>query len=485
MSAHNGFRLASGPRGAEQLGGLLAVALRGMETGVLERGGPLPAGGPAVVSAALAAAGGGTGRLPREGIGEERALEEMSRLLGLGSADPAHPHCAAHLVCSSLAVSVAADVVASALNPSMDVWELAPMASEIERDFTTGIAGLCYPAESSPDAVVTSGGTESNLLALLLARTLIEGDLQVVCGANAHHSVTRAAWILGLPTPVVVACEDDRMVPAALEAALEPLGSSTLVVATAGTTNTGRIDPLPEIAETCRRFGARLHVDAAYGGLALCSEELSRRLKGIELADSVTLDMHKFGWQSIAAGLLATRNARDLGALKISADYINASDDVDAGLPDLLGRSIWTSRRADAFRMAVTMSALGTDGLGRMVEHCCTTAQEVAAEIDRRPGLRLWKRPSLSTVLFRPTVLDDLPSTAGDALVGRIRRELLNRGTAIVGRAALPDTKDGHRKLWLKLTLLHPNASGADYRPLLDQVVAIAAQEQAGLVESR
>ncbi|SER50630.1 pyridoxal phosphate-dependent decarboxylase family protein [Lentzea albida] len=484
MSAH-GVQLASGPQGAEQLSALLGVALRGMEAGIRERGGPLPAGGPAVVSAALAAAGGGTGRLPREGIGEERALEEMSRLLGLGSADPAHPHCAAHLVCSSLAVSVAADVVASALNPSMDVWELAPMASEIERDFTTGIAGLCYPAELSPDAVVTSGGTESNLLALLLARTLLGADLQVVCGANAHHSVTRAAWLLGLPTPVVVACEDDRMVPAALEAALERLGSSTLVVATAGTTNTGRIDPLAEIAGACRRFGARLHVDAAYGGLALCSEEWSGHVRGVELADSVTLDMHKFGWQSIAAGLLATRNAADLGALTISADYINASDDVDAGLPDLLGRSIWTSRRADAFRMAVTLMALGTDGVGRLVDHCCATALEVAAEIDRRPDLRLWQSPSLSTVLFRPTVLDELPITAGDALVGRIRRELLARGTAIVGRAALPDAVDGHRKLWLKLTLLHPNASGADYRSLLDQVVAVAAEEQAGLVESR
>ncbi|MFB9690441.1 pyridoxal phosphate-dependent decarboxylase family protein [Amycolatopsis plumensis] len=518
--------LAGGHGGADRLGELIPVALRGMAAGVAERGGPVPAGGPAAVAAALVAEGGdlgqvtgdtdaetgagaaapgeqhfasapdptaaaalrgtvpaaalagaqsptpaaaGTGALPRRGIGAEAALEQLSRLLAAGSADPADPACAAHLHCPPLAVSVAADVVAGALNPSMDSWDQAPVASELEREFTAGIARLCYPEAGNPDAVVTTGGTESNLLGLLLARE--NGIVQPVCGANAHHSVARAAWLLGLPAPIVVPCEGDRLLPEALDEILTP---GCVVVTTAGTTNTGTLDPLPEIARICRRHNARLHVDAAYGGMALCSDTLKTKLAGLDQADSVALDLHKFGWQPVAAGLFAAREAADLGALTVRAEYLNADDDTEAGLPDLLGRSIRTSRRPDAFRMAVTVHALGTDGLGALVERCCATAAEVARHVEEHPGLRLWGPPELSTVVLRPVVADE---RGGDELVARVRRALLEAGTAVIGRAALPTAPGGGNQLWLKLTLLHPHTTAADYLPLLDRIVATAGAE--------
>ena len=475
MRGESAAWLAGGDGGAERLGGLIPAALRGMAAGVAERGGPIPAGGPAAVAASLAAEG---GALPRIGVGAEQALEEFARLLAAGSADPADPACAAHLHCPPLAVAVAADVVASALNPSMDSWDQAPVASELEREFTAGIARLCYPEAGEPDAVVTTGGTESNLLGLLLARE--NAEVQPVCGANAHHSVARAAWLLGLPAPIVVPCEDDRMLPDALAEILAPLGASAVVVATAGTTNTGAIDPLPEIAEVCRRAGARLHVDASYGGMTLCSNELSTRVAGLELADSVALDLHKFGWQPVAAGILVARDSSDLAALTIRAEYLNADDDTEAGLPDLLGRSIRTSRRPDAFRMAVTVRALGVEGLGALVERCCATAAEVAELVDAHPGLTCWGAPSLSTVVFRPVLADE----RGDALVARVRRALLEAGSAVVGRATLPTGPDGAGQLWLKLTLLHPGTTGEDYRALLEQVVATAGAEALAAQES-
>ncbi|WP_410610554.1 pyridoxal phosphate-dependent decarboxylase family protein [Amycolatopsis sp. lyj-109] len=503
--------LAGGDGGADRLGELIPVALRAMAVGVAERGGPIPAGGPAAVAAALVAERGepgqaatdfepgepeavpapaelgpagfappgphdaapapaaGRGALPRRGVGAEAALEQLSRLLAAGSADPSDPACAAHLHCPPLAVSVAADVVASALNPSMDSWDQAPVASELEREFTTGIARLCYPGAALPDAVVTTGGTESNLLGLLLARE--NGIVQPVCGANAHHSVARAAWLLGLPAPIVVPCEGDRLLPDALDKLLTP---GCVVVATAGTTNTGTLDPLPEIAAICRRHGARLHADAAYGGMALCSDTLRPKLAGLDLADSVALDLHKFGWQPVAAGLFAAREAADLGALTVRAEYLNADDDTEAGLPDLLGRSIRTSRRPDAFRMAVTVHALGTDGLGALVERCCATATEVARRVEAHPGLRLWGPPELSTVVLRPLVADE---AGGDELVARVRRALLEAGTAVIGRAALPTGPGGANQLWLKLTLLHPHTTADDYLPLLDRIVATACAE--------
>ncbi|MFB9923847.1 pyridoxal phosphate-dependent decarboxylase family protein [Amycolatopsis halotolerans] len=463
--------LAGGSGGADRLARLLPAALRGMAAGTAERGGPVPAGGPAAVAATLAR--GQSSGLARHGVGAEQALEELSALLAAGSADPADPACAAHLHCPPLAVSVAADVVASALNPSMDSWDQAPVASEIEREFTTGLARLCYPDAARPDAVVTSGGTESNLLGLLLARE--SGVTRPVCGANSHHSVARAAWLLGLPAPVVVPCVDDRMVPSALAEALAPLGAQAVVVATAGTTNTGRIDPLPEIAEICRRTGARLHVDAAYGGLALCSETLRSRVAGLELADSVALDLHKFGWQPVAAGVFCARGEADLQALTVRAEYLNADDDTEAGLPDLLGRSLRTSRRPDAFRMAVTLRALGTSGIGALVERCCANASGVHAMVEGHPALRSWGAPELSTVVFRPVVADELPGLTGDDLVAQVRRTLLEDGIAVIGRGALPTGPDGASQLWLKLTLLHPHTEPADYRALLDAVATVAA----------
>ncbi|GAA1020904.1 MULTISPECIES: pyridoxal phosphate-dependent decarboxylase family protein [Amycolatopsis] len=462
--------LAGGFGGADRLAQLLPAALRGMAAGTAERGGPVPVGGPAAVAAALAR--GQSSGLARHGVGAEQALEELSALLAAGSADPADPACAAHLHCPPLAVSVAADVVASALNPSMDSWDQAPVASEIEREFTTGLARLCYPDAVRPDAVITSGGTESNLLGLLLARE--SGVMRPVCGANSHHSVARAAWLLGLPAPVVVPCADDRMVSSGLAEALAPLGAQAVVVATAGTTNTGRIDPLPEIAEICRRTGARLHVDAAYGGLALCSESLRSRVAGLELADSVALDLHKFGWQPVAAGVFAARAETDLQALTVRAEYLNADDDTEAGLPDLLGRSLRTSRRPDAFRMAVTLRALGTSGIGALVERCCANASGVHAMVEDHPALRSWGAPELSTVVFRPVAADELPGLAGDDLVAQVRRTLLEDGTAVIGRGALPTGPDGASQLWLKLTLLHPHTKPADYRTLLDAVATVA-----------
>ncbi len=446
--------LSGGAAGAARVRDLADVALSALAEAAAARSGPIQPGGPPAVAAGIAAAlaepgEGGPDVLPEHGIGAERALAGLTRALTAGSADPGHPWCAAHLHGPTLAVAAAADLVAAVLNPSMDSWDQAPSASELERELTTALARLCFPAAGSPDALVTSGGTESNLVALLLARE--HGRTRIVCGANAHHSVARAAWLLGLPAPRVVGCERGRLRAAELD-----LTGGEVVVATAGTTDTGAIDPLPEIARAARRAGAWLHVDASYGGAALLSERLAGRLAGLEEADSVALDLHKFGWQPIAAGILATR--APVTELHVRADYLNAGDDTEAGFPDLLGRSVRTSRRPDCLKIAVTLRALGRRGIARLVEQCCDLAGRVAREAGGHPGLELWGEPELSTLLVRPR--------HGD--VAAVRRRLLEEGTAVLGRA----TVDG--RVWLKLTLLNPRAALEDYRGLLDLIDATA-----------
>ncbi|SCK54563.1 L-2,4-diaminobutyrate decarboxylase [Streptomyces sp. ScaeMP-e48] len=482
MSAGTGASLAGGVHGPGHLRALTAVVLDTLETAARTRGGPMPAGGPDAVArrtTALAAP-----VLPEEGIGAEAALADLVRAVVEGAADPADPACVAHLHCPPLAVAVAAELAGAALNPSMDSWDQAPAAGVIEELTTAALARLVHPEAAAPDALITSGGTESNLVALLLARERAaagKGPLRVVTGVNAHHSVHRAAWTLGLPAPAVVACHDGRIDPAALERTLAGLGGGpALVVATAGTTDEGRIDPLPEIARIAERYGAELHVDAAYGGPLLFSERLAPRLAGLDRAVSVTFDLHKLGWQPVAAGVLAVADTALLAPLSLRTDYLNADDDTEAGLPDLLGRSIRTTRRPDALKIAVTFRALGRRGLSELVEHCVRTAEEFGRAVDARPALR--RRPGgigISTVLFRPVAADELEPAAGDAVVAEVRRTLLMGGRAVLGRAVAEDG-DGRRRLWLKATLLHPNAATADLAPLLDLVTEAAERAAAG-----
>ncbi|MCM1977302.1 aminotransferase class V-fold PLP-dependent enzyme [Streptomyces sp. G1] len=312
------------------------------------------------------------------------------------------------------------------------------------------------PGDTAPDALVTTGGTESNQLALLLAREAHPGT-RLIHGANAHHSLPRAAWLLGMPDPVVVPAPAGTLDPAALDEALTHLPGPHLVAATAGTTDAGLIDPLPEIARLCEQHHARLHIDAAYGGGLLFSDRHRPKLAGLASAATVTLDLHKLGWQPIAAGILAVRDPHDLAALHHRADYLNADDDTEAGIPDLLGRSLRTTRRADALKIAVTLKTLGRTGIGSLVDQVCARAEEFAEMIDHHPRFELYDRPTISTVLFRPR-------TATDDTVAAVRRTLLTDGRAVLGRARL----DG--RLWLKATLLNPHTGTGDLAALLHLV---------------
>ncbi|MYV67685.1 aspartate aminotransferase family protein, partial [Streptomyces sp. SID2131] len=212
----------------------------------------------------------------------------------------------------------------------------------------------------------------------------------------------------------------------------------------------------PALADVCAAHGADLHVDAAYGGPLLFSRTHRPLLAGLDRARTVTVDLHKLGWQPAAAGLLAVRDTTDLAPLAHTADYLNADDDTDAGLPDLLGRSPRTTRRPDVLKAAVTLRALGRTGLGALVDTCMDLAQDLADRIEKTPALDLRARPVLTTVLFRP-------HDADDTTVAAIRRTLLTGGRAVLGRARA----DG--RLWLKATLLNPHATPDD----LDQLITL------------
>ncbi|WP_329036371.1 aminotransferase class V-fold PLP-dependent enzyme [Streptomyces sp. NBC_00178] len=446
--------LAGGTAGPTHLRPLLDTVLDALHEGAARRDGPLPAGGPDHVTQHLHRTTGPV--IPDHGTGAHHALRTLVTALAEGAADPAHPHCAAHLHTPPLALAAAADLAASALNPSMDSWDQAPAASALETALTTALATEIYPHTPHPDALITTGGTEANQLALLLARER-HGPVRAICGANAHHSITRAAWLLGLPEPVILPTPTGTIDPLTLHNALTRLQGPLLVTATAGTTDTGQIDPLTDIADLTTTHGAELHIDAAYGGPLLFSPTHRHTLKSLHRAHSVTLDLHKLGWQPASAGILAVPHHHDLHPLHHHAPYLNADDDTEAGIPDLLGRSLRTTRRPDALKIAVTLQALGRDGLADLIDRTIASAHHLADLIHRHPAFDLYDRPTISTVLFRPTHTDD-------TTVATIRRTLLDQGHAVLGRART------HNGLWLKATLLNPHTTPTDLQRLLDHV---------------
>jgi L-2,4-diaminobutyrate decarboxylase len=448
-----GAPLAGGVGGAAALEPLLDVALRALRAGAERRGGPLPAGSPADVAAAVRAASGAE-LLPERGVGAEAALAALGTELTAGTADPADPACAGHLHTPPLAVAVAAEVIAAALNPSLDSWDQGPSATEIEALVVDVLAGLVGYPSGRAAGVITSGGTESNLMGLLLARDAAAealtgrpvaahglgaaaGRLRFFCGEVAHFSVRRNAALLGLGEEAVVAVPVDgayRMDPAALAERLAATVRDGLVpaavVATAGSTDFGGVDPLRETVRACAERRVWCHVDAAYGGGALFSDRLAGLLDGLADADSVALDLHKLGWQPVAAGVFLTARAAALRPLARRVAYLNPADDEAAGYPSLLGHSLRTTRRVDAFKMAVTFRALGRHGLGRLVDACHDLARHAAARIDADPRLELAAQPVLSTVVFRYRPDRDPAARIGADRISRIGADRISRAGA-------------------------------------------------------
>ncbi|MFJ1751535.1 pyridoxal phosphate-dependent decarboxylase family protein [Kitasatospora sp. NPDC088134] len=473
----DGAELSGGVGGAAALRPLLGEVLAALEDGAVRRGGPIVPGEPGAVAAAV-----------REALGRAQgadALRELVAALAYGAADPADPGCAAHLHCPPLAVAVAADLAVSALNPSQDSWDQAPAATALETELLAELAESVGFPPGRAAGVLTTGGTESNLMGLMLARDQRLGpDVElnglprglrprILASEVAHFSVQRAAALLGLgersvrPVPVD---RELRMDAAALADAFAEAGwegaTPVAVVATAGTTDTGAIDPLPEIADLAARHGTWLHVDAAYGGGALFSDWLAPLLAGIDRADSVSLDWHKLGWQPAAAGVFLVREARTYASLARRAVYLNPADDEEAGYPSLLGQSLRTTRRPDAFKLAVTLRTLGRDGLGALVDRCHELARHAAELVREIPELELHCEPVLTTVVFRYAVADPQRS---DRVNAELRRRLLRSGRAVVGRTELPGSGPG--RVRLKLTLLNPHTTEGELAALLAEVV--------------
>ena len=422
------------------------------------------------------------------GEASTQQIAETLRTVVANSIAVSHPCTAAHLHCPPLLSALAAEVAISALNQSMDSFDQAPIATIVEQKLTRWLcaeAGL--PATAG--GTFTTGGSQSNYMGVLLARDSFlkkrwnwsaqksglppeASRLRIFCSEVAHFTVEKSAAQLGLGTESVVRIAIDdrfRMSAEALRRALDALQTQNLmpmaIVATAGTTDFGSVDPLKEIAAMARSAGAWLHVDAAYGGALLFSDQHRGKLAGIELADSLSIDFHKLFWQPIPCSAFLLREARNFDFMKMHAEYLNPELLEEEGIPNLVTTSLLTTRRFDALKLWISFQALGRAQLGAMIDRTIALASHAAEVIRNNPRLDLVCEPQLSTVVFRY-----VPSVAGidaDSFNAMLRQRLFDLGFAVIGHTRV------HGRQYLKFTCMNPATTDAE----IDGLIAAVLQQ--------
>jgi glutamate/tyrosine decarboxylase-like PLP-dependent enzyme len=343
--------------------------------------------------------------------------------------------------------AVLGDWLCAAADVFAGVWAEAPGPTQVELTVVDWFKQwLGFPADAG--GLFTSGGSEANLTALAAARDPVpfadRDRLVMYASAERHWSVDRAAGIIGLrpdqvrPLPVDA---EYRLRPEAFRAAVRDDRSAGrlpwLLSANAGSTNTGAVDPLRELAEACRAAGVWLHVDAAYGGPAVLTDEGRALFDSIGDADSVTLDPHKWLAQPFEAGCLLVRDVRRLtDAFALRPDYMEdvaaAGDEVN-----FCDRGIGLTRRFRSLKVWLSVQLLGVGWFRRLVEHCYGLADYLQATLEQSGEFEILSPRRLSVVCFRHVPLGGPMS---EAELERLNRRLMDEQRS-GGKAFLSSTR--------------------------------------------
>jgi glutamate/tyrosine decarboxylase-like PLP-dependent enzyme len=392
---------------------------------------------------------------------ERDVLAPMSRL--------AHPGYFAFIPASSTFAGALGDLIAAALDIDVGSWMSAAGPSQLELvvlDWFKSWVG--YPPEA--EGILVSGGSAANITALACARESLVGagsDRAVAYVADqTHSSVARAARLIGfrpdqlrvLPTDEAHRVRVDALagaVEADTRAGLHPL----LVAANAGATNTGAVDPLHALADLCEENALWLHVDAAYGGFASLSERGRRQLSGLERADSVTLDPHKWLYQPIECGSVLVRDGRLLReAFTINPDYLADYKSEEVNFSD---RGLQLTRGARALKIWLSINYFGLDAFRQAIDRAIDLAQAAEQRIRELPTLELMSPASLGIVCFRRRFdgVDD------EDTIAQLNSELV-QGFEATGRGLLSSTKL-HGRYAIRLCVMNHTSGPADVEAAL------------------
>jgi aromatic-L-amino-acid decarboxylase len=432
------------------------------------------------------------GPLPDDGIDAQHVLDLIDRDVVRHSIAISSPRYFGLFNPAPVPVAVWVDALCSALNQNAAAWRQSPSASAVEACVIRWLCDLVGFGRSA-FGTLTSGGSEANLIALKCARdaaasraaddglTGAGAPLRVYASEQCHFSVIKAADIIGIGRHNVRTIDTDsrfRIKAGALRTAIdEDLAAGyrpACVIGVAGSTSTGAIDPLDQVAETAEAYGLWFHVDAAYGGALGFSPAYRGLLRGIERADSVTIDPHKWMFVPFACGALLARSGAKIlrDAFDITPEYLDeqhrdlAGDD---GTLDFFRYGQLGTRRANALKLWAALRHLGSRGYRHIIERQLALTRRLASALDALHDFEVVGavQTAVCCTRFLPATVRSAPAQLQDEAQGALQRRIEAGGRA-----------------WLATTVLHGrralrvNVNGLLTRPEhVDELVALLARE--------
>lgn len=417
----------------------------------------------------------------------EEALAYLNELYIKNTIAFHNPNYVAHLNCPVVLPAVAAEMIANTINTAVETWDQSTSATFIEQAV---IRWICdeFSLPANADGVFTSGGTQSNFMALLMARDHYAfahyginikqqgwfdevSKFRIFCSEKAHFSIKKNAALLGMGYNSVIPVKTDakmRMDAKELVLAIEKekqKGNIPIaVVATLGTTDYGSFDPLETISKIAKEHQMWLHADGAYGGCFVLTETHKDYFETIDTVDSITIDFHKTMFQPVCCSAFLLKNKQHFQYVSYYADYLNPLEDKDPERPNLIEKSIQTTRRFDALKVWFTLKILGKQTIASYLEKVHHLALAVHNNLDKDDLFEVVHKPELSTIVFRYKAKGVHENKIHDRVNMYIKNKLFKAGRASVASTKLNDS------IYLKFTLLNPNTTEKHLFQILEDI---------------
>ncbi|CAA0155793.1 Siderophore biosynthesis protein TbsA. Putative L-2,4-diaminobutyrate decarboxylase [Tenacibaculum maritimum] len=423
----------------------------------------------------------------------DKALEELNELYIKNAIAFHNPNYVAHLNCPITLPSIVAEMISTTINTAVETWDQSTSATFIEEEV---IRWICNEFKFTQDAdgIFTSGGTQSNFMGLLMARDNYAFEkfginikqngwspeiskFRIFCSEKAHFSIKKNAALLGMGYDAVIPVKVDskmRMdineLVLAIEKTKQDGNIPIAVIATLGTTDYGSFDPIKTINKIAKGQKMWLHVDGAYGGCYVLTDTHKELFEGVEEADSITIDFHKTLFQPVSCSAFLAKNKKNFQYVSYYADYLNPIENKDTERPNLIEKSIQTTRRFDALKVWLTLKTLGTKTIVSYLEEVHHLAVKVYEAIHVDSELEAAHAPELSTVVFRYKHTGIEEGIVHDAINLYIKNTLYKAGSASIASTKL------HGNIYLKFTLLNPKNTINNLLNILEMIKSTGEQ---------
>jgi aromatic-L-amino-acid decarboxylase len=400
-----------------------------------------------------------------------------------------HPGAFSYFTPPPLTVSIGGEVLSQWMQQGVDVWNAGPVAAFVEEEVVAWLRELVGLGDGSW-GVLTSGGVMANVMAMTVARDVhlaealgrsspprgraLEGT-RVYASDQTHFSIARALDVLGFPEETLAIVPSDEAFRLRGDAVAEAVDRDRAdglvpfaISAVSGSTNTGSVDLVGELADVAERDGLWLHVDAAYGGAARFSTRDAGRVPDLERADSITIDPHKWFFQAYDIGGLLVRRREDLlRTFHREPEYYRYPSPEEAPL-NWYQYSLEGTRRFRALKLWLSWKHLGTEGFGRLVELTNDLAAHLVARLRATPDFEVAPaEPELSVVCFRH-VPDGVAGDELDAHQDRLQRALEIDGAGWVSTTTL------RGRTWLRAGIVNYLSEPADVDRVVETIARLA-----------